>query len=58
MLLPAGQVDFNALKEYYEGVGANAKSVLSAEADILEMYYSGEKKPMMLWDEFEVCHKH
>ena len=49
-----GRIDCNALKEYYEGVGANAKAVLSAEADIQDMYYSGEKKPMMWWDEFEV----
>ena len=48
-----GRVDFIALKEHYEGVGSNAKSVLRAEDDILQMFYMGEKKPHMWWEEFE-----
>jgi hypothetical protein len=48
-----GRVDFNVLKDYYEGVGANAKAVLEAETDIQNMFYSGEKRPTMWWDQFE-----
>ena len=48
-----GRVDFIALKEHYEGVGANAKAIVKAEDDITNMFYSGEKKPHMWWEEFE-----
>ena len=48
------RVDYNALVEFYEGVGANAKATLAAETDIQEMFYAGEKPPHMWWDEFEV----
>ena len=43
-----------SLKYFYEGVGANAKAVLEAENDIQELYYEGEKKPHMWWDEYEI----
>ena len=49
------QVDFNALVELYEGVGANAKATLAAVTDIQDTFYAGEKPPHMWWDEFEVC---
>lgn len=48
------RVDFNALKDFYEGVGANVKAVLEAETDLQEMFYSGEKRPVMWWDHFEL----
>ena len=48
-----GRVDFMALKDYYEGVGANSKLLHSAEKDIQDLFYLGEKKPHMWWDEFE-----
>ena len=49
-----GRLDFIALRDFYEGVGANARSTLSAEADLQEMFYAGEKPPHMWWDEFEI----
>ena len=49
-----GRLDFTALKEFYEGVGANSKAVLQAERDLQSLFYLGEKKPHMWWDEFEV----
>ena len=48
-----GRVDFQVLKDFYEGVGANSKDVIEAEADIKNLYYSGEKRPSMWWDQFE-----
>ena len=48
-----GRVDFIALRDHYEGVGANAKAIVKAENDISNMFYSGEKKPHMWWEEFE-----
>ncbi|MCP4745298.1 MAG: hypothetical protein GY874_04025, partial [Desulfobacteraceae bacterium] len=49
-----GRIDFMTLKEFYEGVGANAKATLKAETDLQDLFYAGEKKPHMWWDEFEV----
>ena len=46
--------DFLALKYFYEGIGANAKTVLAAKNNIQELYYTGKKKPNMWWDEFEI----
>ena len=45
-----GRVNFMALKEYYEGVGANEKSTLTDERDIQDLFYSREKPPHMWWD--------
>ena len=42
------------LKDFYEGVGANSKAILSADNNIQEVYYAGKKKPHMWWDEFEI----
>ena len=49
-----GRVNFISLKEYYKGVGANAKSILTSERDLQYIYYSGDNPPHMLWDRFEV----
>ena len=38
------RVDFIALKEFYEGVGSNAKATLKAECDLLELFNADEKK--------------
>ena len=43
-----------ALNGFYEGVGANAKAILAADNDIQELYYAGEKKPHMWWDELGI----
>ncbi len=48
-----GRLDFRALQEHYEGVGVNAVNVLKAEETLKSLFYSGEKKPAMWWDEFE-----
>ena len=48
------RVDFMALQEYYKGVGANYKSILTSERDLQDLFYSGEKPPHMWWDRFEV----
>ena len=48
-----GRADFIILKAFYEGVGANSKSLAAAEKDINDLFYLGEKKPHMWWDEFE-----
>jgi hypothetical protein len=48
-----GRKDMQALCDFYEGVGANAKAILMAEEDIKTLAYSGEKKPQMWWDLFE-----
>ena len=47
------RLDYLALKQFYEGVGANSKAILAAEKDLVELFYAGEKKPHMWWDEFE-----
>ena len=49
-----GRLDFIALRDFYEGVGANARATLSAESDLQDMFYAGEKPPHMWWDEFEI----
>ena len=36
--------------ELYEGVGADAKSVLTSEKDIQEIFYGGVKPPHMWWE--------
>ena len=46
-------LDFIALKKHYEGVGVRAIDILKADKIIQYLFYSGEKKPHMRWDEFE-----
>lgn len=48
-----GRLDFKALKAHYEGVGVHSINVIKAEETIKNLFYSGEKKPHMWWDEFE-----
>ena len=49
----SGRLDFKALREHYEGVGVHSINVVKAEETIKSLFYSGEKKPHMWWDEFE-----
>ena len=49
-----GRMDFIALRDFYEGVGVNARATLSTEADLQDMFYAGEKPPHMWWDKFEI----
>lgn len=48
-----GRKDFMTLKAHYEGVGVNARDTLKADKIIENLFYAGEKKPHMWWDEFE-----
>ena len=48
-----GRLDYKALQEHYEGVGVNSVSIVKAEKTLESLFYSGEKKPHMWWDEFE-----
>jgi len=48
-----GRIDFQALTQYYEGVGANKMSIREAEKDICNLYYTGECQPHMWWAKFE-----
>ena len=48
-----GRLDFQTLRDYYEGVGVNATAIVRAEDDIANLFYAGEKKPHMWWAEFE-----
>jgi hypothetical protein len=48
-----GRLDFIALKSHYEGVGINAIGIINADHVIEHLFYAGEKKPHMWWDEFE-----
>ena len=50
-----GRLAFTTLKDFYKGVGINSKSVLNAERNLSSLFYLGEKKPHMWWDEFEAC---
>ena len=42
-----------ALKERYEGVGIHAFDIIEVEAIIIDLFYSGEKFPLMYWEKFE-----
>jgi len=48
-----GRLDFKALREHYEGVGVHSINIVKAEDTIRNLFYAGEKKPHMWWDEFE-----
>jgi hypothetical protein len=48
-----GRLDFIALREHYEGVWLHALDITKAETIINTLFYSGEKKPHMWWEEFE-----
>ena len=48
-----GQIDWMALKEHYEGVGIHAFDIIEVEAIIIDLFYSGEKFPLMYWEKFE-----
>jgi len=48
-----GRKDIFSLIEHYEGVGIHSVNVIKAEEIISSLFYSGEKRPHMWWDEFE-----
>jgi uncharacterized membrane protein YgcG len=48
-----GRVDVRALVDHYEGVGMHAIDIIKAEKTLKDLFYAGEKKPHMWWEEFE-----
>jgi hypothetical protein len=48
-----GRLDYISLREHYEGVGLHALDLTKAETILTSLFYSGEKKPHMWWEEFE-----
>ncbi len=48
-----GRLEFKALQDHYAGVGVNSKDILQADKILKDLFYGGEKKPHMWWDEFE-----
>jgi len=48
-----GWLDVIALKQHYEGVGVYAVDITKAQQIINDLFYAGEKKPHMWWEEFE-----
>ena len=48
-----GRLEYCSLVEHYEGVGVLGVNVSKAEETLKSLFYAGEKKPMMWWDEFE-----
>ena len=49
-----GRLDFTALSEHYEGVGVNSIDILRADSILEKLFYQGEKKPHMWWEQFEI----
>ena len=49
-----GRLDFKALREHFEGVGINSVDIVKADKALETLFYSGEKKPHMWWEEFEM----
>ena len=47
------RLDFIALQNHYEGVGVHAVDIFKSDKIILDLFYSGEKNPHILWDKFE-----
>ena len=48
-----GRLDWEALKEHYEGVGIHSFGIIEADSILANLYYIGEKPPHMYWEKFE-----
>ena len=48
-----GRLDFTSLKEHYEGMGIHTRNVTEAGKTIYTLFYNGERKPHMWWEEFK-----
>ena len=48
-----GRLDFIAQKKHDGEVGFHAKDIFKSDKIIQDLFYSGERKPHMWWDEFE-----
>ena len=49
-----GRLDYTALIHHYEGVGINSIDILRADEILDKLFYQGEKKPHMWWEQFEI----
>ena len=49
-----GRLDYTALANHYEGVGINSIDILRADEILDKLFYQGEKKPHMWWEQFEI----
>lgn len=47
------RIDYFALKQHYEGVGVLGIDITTADQTLKTLFYSGEKKTHMWWEEFE-----
>ena len=50
-VLNNGRLDDRSLQEHYEGMGPNGVNILKSEETLTNLFYTGEKKPHMWWDE-------
>ena len=48
-----GRLAFKALEAHYEGVGLHSIDIIRADEVIDSLFYAGEEKPHMWWEEFE-----
>ena len=48
-----GREAFESLVAHYEGVGLHSVDIIKADETLQSLFYSGEKRPHMWWDEFE-----
>ena len=48
-----GRLDFMALKDHCERVGVHVVNAIQDDKLLNNLFYSGEKKLHMWWDEFE-----
>ena len=48
-----GRLAWTALLDHYQGVGVHSINILKVYDVFDTLYYVGEKKPHMWWDEFE-----
>ena len=53
LALANGRLDFKSLTDHYEGVGINSVDLAKAEKILSHLFYQGEKKPHMWWEEFK-----
>ena len=47
-----GCIEFMELKDQYDGVGVHTVNLVHDDK-LLKLFFSGENKPHMWWDEFE-----
>ena len=48
-----GMIYYQALVNHYEGVGVHVVDITNVESTLKGLFYSGEKRPLMWWEEFK-----